>query len=68
MSVSGHLLRKVGFGQYASHIIHCGADSIEKDKHLTPAHSSNVTRSSDCTQYSKFQTYSDALKIVFFFP
>ena len=68
MSVSGHLLRKVGFGHYASHIIDCCAVSIEKDKQLIPAHSSNVTRSSDSTQYFRFQTYSDALKIVFFFP
>ena len=69
MSVSGHLLRKVGFGHYASHIIHCGAVSIEKDKQLTPAQSSNVTRSSDSTQYMyfRFQTYSDALKIFFLF-
>ena len=32
------------------HKIHCGAVSIEKDKHLTPANSSKTTRSSHSAQ------------------
>ena len=41
----------------------CGAVSIEKDKHVTPTHSSKNTRSSHGAQYCGFQAYSDALKI-----
>ena len=33
------------------HKIHCGAVSIEKDKYITPAHSSKTTRSSHSAQY-----------------
>ena len=50
------------------HKIHCGAVSIEKDKYMTPAHSSKTTRSSHRAQYCRFQTYSDALKNSFFSP
>ena len=48
------------------HKIHCGAVSIEKDKYMTPAHSSKTTRSSHSAQYRRHQTYSDALKNSFF--
>ena len=44
------------------HKIHSGAVSIEKDNHLTPAHSLKSTRSSHNAQYCRYQTYSDALK------
>ena len=40
----------------------CGAVSIEKDKYMTPAHSSKTTRSSHSAQYCRFQIYSNALK------
>ena len=39
--------------------IHCGAVSIEKDKYMTPAHSSKTTRSSHSAQYFRYRTYSD---------
>ena len=42
--------------------IHSGAVSIEKDKYLTPAHSSKSTRASHSAQYCRYQIYSDALK------
>ena len=48
------------------HKIHCGAVSIETDKYMTPAHSLKTTRSSHSAQYSRHQTYSDALKNSFF--
>ena len=48
------------------HKIHCGAVPIEKDKYMTPAHSLKTTRSSHSVQYSRHQTYSDALKNSFF--
>ena len=48
------------------HKIHCGTVSIEKDKYLTHALSWKVTRSSHCTQYCRYQTYSDVLKNSFF--
>ena len=44
------------------HKIHCGAVSIEKDKHMTPAHSLKTTWSSHSAKYRRHQTYSDALK------
>ena len=44
------------------HKIHSGAASIEKDKHLPPAHSLKSTRASHSAQYYRYQTYSDALK------
>ena len=44
------------------HKIHCGAVFIEKDKHMTPAHSLKTTRSSHSAQYRRHQTNSDALK------
>ena len=44
------------------HKIHCGAESIEKDKCMAPAHSLKTTRSSHSTQYRRHQTYSDALE------
>ena len=44
------------------HKIHYDAVSIEKDKYLTPAHSLKSTRTSHSIQYSRYQTYSDALK------
>ena len=47
------------------HKIHCGAVSIEKDKYMTPAHSSKTTRSSQSAQYCGHQTYSDALNNTF---
>ena len=48
------------------HKIHCGAVSIEKDKHMTPALSLKTTRSSHSAQYRRHQTYCDALKNSFF--
>ena len=48
------------------HKIHCGTVSIEKDMYLTHALSWKVTRSSHCTQYCRYQTYSDVLKNSFF--
>ena len=48
------------------HKIYCGAVSIEKDKYMTPAHSSKTTRSSHSAQYPKHQTYSNALENSFF--
>ena len=44
------------------HKIHSGAESIEKDKNLTPAHSLKSTRASHSAQYCRYNTYSDALK------
>ena len=35
--------------------------SIEKDKYMTPVHSSKTTRSSHSAQCCRYQTYSDAL-------
>ena len=55
-------LRPVGNGP---HKIHCGAESIDKDKYLTPAQSLKSTRSSHSVQYCRYQTYSDALKNYF---
>ena len=48
------------------HKIHSGPVSVEKDKYLTPAHSSKSTRSSHSAQCCRYQTYSDALKNSFF--
>ena len=47
------------------HKIHSGTVFIEKDKYLTPAHSLKSTRSSHSAHYCRYQTYSDATKIVF---
>ena len=38
------------------HKIHCGAVSIKKNKHMTPAHSLKTTRSSHSAQYRRHQT------------
>ena len=48
------------------HKRHSGAESIAKDKYLTPAHSLKSTRASHSAQYCSYQTYSDALKNSFF--
>ena len=48
------------------HKIRSGAESIEKDKYLTPSHSLKSTRSPHSAQYCRYQTYSDALKNSFF--
>ena len=39
------------------HKIHCGAVSIEKDKYLTPAYNSKITRSAQGAQYGRYQSY-----------
>ena len=44
------------------HKIHCGPVSIEKDKYMTPVHSSKTTRSLHSAQYCRHQTYGDVLK------
>ena len=46
--------------------IHCRAVSVEKDTYLTPAHTLKVCRSSHSAQYCRYQTYSNALKNLFF--
>ena len=45
--------------------IHSGTVSLDKDKYLTPAPNLRRTRASNESQYTRYFTYSDALKISF---
>ena len=45
---------------------HCETMSIDKDKYLTPSHSTRFTRSSQNSQYYRPKAYSEVLKLAFF--
>ena len=46
--------------------IHSGTVSLDKDRYLTPAPNLRSTRASHNSQYTRYMTYSDALKNSFF--
>ena len=46
--------------------IHSGTVSLDKDKYLTPAPRLRATRASHDSQYTRYMSYSDALKNSFF--
>ena len=46
--------------------IHSGTVSLDKDKYLTPAPRLRSTRASHDSQYTRYMSYSDALKNSFF--
>ena len=46
--------------------IHSGTVSLDKDKYLTPAPRRRYTRASHDSQYTRYMSYSDALKNSFF--
>ena len=46
--------------------IHSGTVSLDKDKYLTPAPRLRNTRASNDSQYTRYMSYSDALKNSFF--
>ena len=46
--------------------IHSGTVSLDKDRYLTPAPNLRSTRASHNSQYTRYMSYSDALKNSFF--
>ena len=46
--------------------IHSGTVSLDKDKYLIPAHRLRYTRASHESQYTRYMSYTDALKNSFF--
>ena len=59
MILTGHPWRTAGLS-------HSGTVSLDKDKYLTPAPRLRSTRASHDSQYTRYMSYSDALKNSFF--